>query len=99
MDTTDYYVKSTKNERHQLMFRFLLDEMGNRVGKVFPKNKIVVFDDQELVAILDYRSNRKYTLPSPKVNTVASDDVESNSLFSGTTGQTFFVTYMFSDTP
>jgi len=99
MDTTDYYVKSTKNERHQLMFRFLLDEMGNRVGKVFTKNKIVVFDDQELVAILDYRSNRKYTLPSPKVNTVASDDVESNSLFSGTTGQTFFVTYMFSDTP
>jgi hypothetical protein len=99
MDTTDYYVKSTKNERHQLMFRFLLDEMGNRVGKVFTKNKIVVFDDQELVAILDYRSNRKYTLPSPKVNTVASDDVEANSLFSGTTGQTFFVTYMFSDTP
>jgi hypothetical protein len=98
MDETDYYVKSTKNERHQLMFRFLLDEMGNRVGKVFPKNKIVVFDDQELVATLDYRSNRKYTLPSPKVNTVASDDVEANSLFSGTTGQTYWVTYVFSDT-
>jgi hypothetical protein len=98
MDETDYYVKSTKNERHQLMFRFLLDEMGNRVGKVFPKNKIVVFDDQELVATLDYRSNRKYTLPSPKVNTVASDDIEANSLFSGTTGQTYWVTYVFSDT-
>ena len=98
MDTVDYYVKSTKNERHQLMFRFLLDEFGNRVGKVFPKNKIVVFDDQELVAILDYRSNRKYTLPSPKVNTVASDDIADDSLFLGTTGQTYWVTYMFSET-
>lgn len=98
MDTTDYYVKSTKNNRHQLMFRFLLDEMGNRVGKVFPKNKIVVFDDQELVATLDYRSNRKYTLPAPKVNTVASDDIANDSLFSGTTGQTYWVTYMFSET-
>jgi hypothetical protein len=98
MDVTDYYVRSTKNNRHQLMFRFLLDEMGNRIGKVFPKNKIVVFDDQELVAVLDYRSNRKYTLPAPKVNTVASDDVISNSLYSGGTGQTYFVTYMFSET-
>ena len=66
MDTTDYYVKSTKNAKHQLLFRFLVDEQNNKVGKVFVKNKIVVFDDQELVAILDYRSNRKYTLPAPK---------------------------------
>ena len=98
MDETDYYVRSTKNSRHQLMFRFLLDEMGNRVGKVFPKNKIVVFDDQELVATLDYRSNRKHTLPSPKVNTVASDDIADDSLFLGTSGQTYWVTYMFSET-
>ena len=80
------------------MFRFLLDEVGNRVGKVFPKNKIVVFDDQELVAILDYRSNRKYTLPSPRVFATPSNSTADNSMLqgtTGTTGQTVWITYMF----
>jgi hypothetical protein len=95
MGNEDYYIKSTKNEKHQLMFRYLIDEQGNNVGKVFPKNKIVVFDDQELVAILDYRSNRRYTLPAPKVGVINSDTTESNSLLTGTTGQTVWVTYMF----
>ena len=98
MDSTDYYVRSTKNDRHDLLFRYLIDEVGNKVGKVFPKNKIVVFDDQELVAILDYRSNRKFTLGAPKVTAVPSNDVASNSIISGTTGQTFYVTYMLSET-
>lgn len=98
MDSTDYYVKSTKNATHELLFRYLIDEQGNKVGKVFPKNKIVVFDDQELVAVLDYRSNRRYTLGAPKVGLTPSDDAAANSLLSGTTGQTLWVTYMFSDT-
>ena len=97
MDTTDYYVKSTKNAKHQLLFRFLVDEQNNKVGKVFVKNKIVVFDDQELVAILDYRSNRKYTLPAPKISTVPSDTVTASSLLTST-GQTAFVTYVFANT-
>ena len=97
MDTTDYYVKSTKNAKHQLLFRFLVDEQNNKVGKVFVKNKIVVFDDQELVAILDYRSNRKYTLPAPKISTVPSDTVTANSLLTST-GQTAYVTYVFANT-
>jgi hypothetical protein len=97
MDTTDYYVKSTKNAKHQLLFRFLVDEQNNKVGKVFVKNKIVVFDDQELVAILDYRSNRKYTLPAPKISTVPSDAVTANSLLTST-GQTAYVTYVFANT-
>ncbi len=98
MDTTDYYVRSTKSERHDLLFRYLIDEVGNKVGKVFPKNKIVVFDDQELVAILDYRSNRKFTLGAPKVTAVPSNDTVANSIISGTTGQTFYVTYLISET-
>lgn len=98
MDTTDYFINSTKNEKHQLMFRYLLDEMGNKVGKVFPKNKTIVFDDQELVAILDYRSNRRYTLGSPKISSIPTDELPQNSILSGSTGQTFWVTYMFSDT-
>ena len=98
MDTTDYYVRSTKSERHELLFRYLKDEQGNRVGKVFPKNKIVVFDDQELVAILDYRSNRKFTLGAPKVTAVPSNNTVANSIISGTTGQTFYITYLLSET-
>lgn len=97
MDSTDYYIKSTLNSRHQLLFRYLIDESGNKVGKVFPNNKIVVFDDQELVAILDFRSNRRYTLGAPKVSLVHSDDTPSNSIFSGGTGQTMWISYMLSE--
>ena len=97
MDETDYYVKSSINSRHQLKFRYLLDEQGYKVGKVFVNNKIIVFDDQELVAILDYRSNRKYTLPSPKLGLLPIDGNISNSMLS-TTGVTAWVTYMFENT-
>ncbi len=93
MDSVDYYVKSTKNADSVLPFRYLLDENDIRVGKVFYNNKIVVFDDQELVATLDYRSNRKYTLPAPKVYATPSDTIGSSSMLS-TTGQTVWLTYM-----
>jgi hypothetical protein len=96
MGTENYYIKSTINDKFQLMFRYLLDENGNKVGKVYPNNKIIVFDDQELVAMLDYRSNRRHTLPSPKVGLTPSDVSASNSILSGTTGQTVWVTYMLS---
>jgi hypothetical protein len=98
MDSTDYYIRSTKNDRHDLLFRYLIDEQGNKVGKVFPKNKIVVFDDQELVAVLDYRSNRRFTLGAPKVSSVPSNNTAANSIIPGTSGQTFYVTYMLSKT-
>jgi hypothetical protein len=96
MDTEDNYVKSTKNDRHQLLFKYLVDEQGYKVGKVFPNNKIVVFDDQEIVASLDYRSNRKFTLGAPKVGLTPSYDSAANSILSGSTGQTIWVTYMVS---
>ena len=99
MDTTDYYVSSTKNTKpntNNLKFRFLLDEQGVRVGKVFVDKKIIVFDDQELVAVLEYKTNRKYTLPAPRFNTVPVDlptfyDLDPVVL----TGETAWVTYMF----
>jgi hypothetical protein len=91
-------VRSTKSERHELLYRYLIDERGNRVGKVFPKNKIIVFDDQELVAVLDYRSNRRFTLGAPKVSAVPSNNTAANSIIPGTSGQTFYVTYMLSKT-
>jgi hypothetical protein len=95
MGSEDYYIKSTKNSKHQQHFRYLYDEQGIKVGKVFPHNKTIVFDDQELVAMLDYRSNRRYTLPAPKAIPVPSDVSSANSLLSGTTGQTVWLTYMF----
>lgn len=93
MGGDDNYIKSTKNSGHQLLYRYLYDEQGIKVGKVFPHNKTIVFDDQELVALLDYRSNRRYTLPAPKAIALPSDVSASNSLLDGTTGQTVWVTY------
>jgi hypothetical protein len=97
MDNTPYFIKSTVNEKHQIEFRYLLDEQNNKVGKVFINNKTIVFDDQELVAMLDYRSNRKYTLPSPKLGLTPSDGVVSHSLLP-TTGDTVWLTYVFGNT-
>lgn len=99
MDTTDYYISSSKNVKpntNNVKFRFLLDEQGIKVGKVFVDKKIIVFDDQELVAVLEYKSNRKYTLPAPRFNTVPLDipgHSDTNEVI--LTGQTAWVSYMF----
>lgn len=94
MDSTDYYINSAKNAYHSLQFRYLIDEFNNKVGKVFHSNKIIVFDDQEIVAVLDYKTNRKFTLPAPQLSLVNSNKPAEESLLSGTTGQTLWVTYM-----
>jgi hypothetical protein len=102
MGATDYYVSSTMNlypNSNNVVFRYLLDEQGNKVGKVFTGKKIVVIDDQEIVAALDYRSNRKYTLPAPRVAQVPIDlpctPAETPLV---TSGHTAYVTYYFENT-
>lgn len=100
MDTVDQTITtpaSIVDSRFTLPFRYLLDENDNRVGRVFYTHKTIVFDDQEIVAMLDYRSNRRYTLDAPKVFLVPSDLSPANSLVSGTTDQTFWVTYTFTN--
>lgn len=95
MDTTDYYVKSVTGiteSTFNIKYRYLIDESNNRVGKVFVNHKIIIFDDQELVAVLDYRSNRKYTLSAPKLKLLPTGDIAANSLLSDT-GDTLWVTY------
>jgi len=42
------------------------------VGKVFPQQKMVVIDDDEIVAAISYKSNRNWTLPPLSANLVAS---------------------------
>lgn len=98
MDSTDYWVKSKINANQLLKYRYLLDVNEFRVGKVFVDNKTIVIDDQELVAVLDYKSNRKYTLPSPKLSLIPSDSSGTESFFSGSTAQSVWVSYMFNYT-
>jgi hypothetical protein len=94
-DEQPYFINSSINEKHQITFYYLTDENLNRVGKVFPHNKTIVIDDQELVAMLDYKSNRRFTLPAPKLGLTPSNDLPGNSIFDGTTGKTAWVTYNF----
>ena len=102
MGTTDYYVSSAVNNKpntNNLKFRFLVDQQGVNVGKVFVDKKIIVFDDQELVAALEYKTNRKWTLPAPRFSTVPLDLPTFYDLDQViTTGQTAWVTYMFQNT-
>ena len=65
----------------------------NRVGKVFPDDKLVVIDDEEIIASMSWAANRNFTLPAPKVSLTTP----SNSLPGILTGtdQTMWVTYRF----
>lgn len=98
MDSTDYYVTSSKNSlpnTNNVVFRYLLDEQGYKVGKVFTGKKIIVFDDQEIIAALEYKANRRYTLPAPRVSSVPVDlpcAVGDDPVLS--TGQTAYITYL-----
>lgn len=97
MHTTDYYVSSKINPNQKIKFRYLIDEFGNKVGKIFVNNKVIVIDDQELVAVMDYKSNRKYTLPAPKINLLPSNLNPADSFYTGYTEQTVWVSYMFTN--
>lgn len=45
----------------------LIDDNQYIVGKCFPDMKIFLIEDQELVKVLAFKSNRNWTLPTPKV--------------------------------
>ena len=90
MGSVDKEIVSSYNSRFVLKYRDLLDEQNIRVGKIFYNQQVIIFDDEEIVAALDYKSNRKYTLPAPKVNTIVSYDPITEL----TTGKTMWVTYM-----
>jgi hypothetical protein len=92
MGTTDKYVVSKLNETSILKYRDLLDERNFIVGKIFYNKKVIVFDDQEIVAVLDHKSNRRYTLPTSKLGYVSPTG--TTALLSGTTGTTLYVSYI-----
>jgi hypothetical protein len=72
------------------------------VGRVFPDQQTVVFDDEEIVAALSYKSNRNWTLPAPKVgliipNVCNFDNTTAYGVLSADT-EYMYVTYRFQDT-
>jgi hypothetical protein len=74
----------------------------NRVGKVWPDYQMITFDDEEIVAVLNSKSNRNWTLPAPKLglmipNTCGDLEVGTEGLLSGS-NETLWVTYRFNNT-
>jgi hypothetical protein len=61
------------------------------VGKVFPQYKMIVIDDEEIVAATSYKSNRNWTLPELTTNLVAPSGGTSTGLVAQ--NETIFVTY------
>jgi hypothetical protein len=95
MGSADKYMVSKINPtKMSILYRDLLDEQGIKVGKIFVNNKVIVFDDKELAAVLDIKSNRRYTLPTPKLELTHSTD--GSYVLDGTTGKTLYVSYVFS---
>lgn len=68
------------------------DGIPNRVGKVFPDDKIIVIDDPELIAVMSYASNRNFTLPAPKLTTVQADNSTGNGIIFE--GNVMYVSYL-----
>jgi hypothetical protein len=73
----------------------------NRVGKVFPDLKQIVFDDEEIVAAMSYKSNRNWTLPAPRLNLMTpnscTNDGSTQGILSAST-EYLYITYRFDNT-
>ena len=69
---------SNMNQEGLRYYHLWDDNMGtgsttpNRVGKIFPDYKMVVIDDEELLAAMSYKSNRSWTLPAPTTTKLAA---------------------------
>ena len=109
-----HYLKSTKNvDMNDPGIRYfhlwdnnpnvnaLIPNTPNRVGKVFPDLKIVVFDDEEIIAAMSYKSNRNWTLPAPKVSLITPNicGLDNSSVEGILTGSSeyLYVTYRLSN--
>jgi hypothetical protein len=106
-----YYIESKRDisfNNPGLRYYHLWDTFANsngipnRVGKVFPDLKIIVFDDDEIVAALNYKSNRSWTLPAPKLGLITPNTF--GGVLGGTVGllsgntETLFMTYALNST-
>ena len=106
---TPYYIQSNENldmNNPGIRYFHLYDTHPNpdgrpsRVGKVFPDDKVIVFDDEEIIAAMTYVANRNYTLPAPKLGYSAPglcNDTSTDGLLDND-NQCVWVTYGF-DSP
>ena len=87
-----YYIKSTRNfdmNDPGIRYYHLWDTNPdsnnklNRIGKVFPDQQVIIIDDEEVVAAMDYKSNRNWTLAAPKLATLIPNTCFSNSTANG----------------
>ena len=107
---TVQYIKSSKNlDMNNPGIRYynlwdthmLVDGFPSRVGKVFPDQKLIVIDDEEIIAAMSYKANRNWTLPAPKLslitpNTCGDLTTSIDGLLTGNS-ETLYVTYRFSN--
>jgi len=93
VDSTTTY----RDELTNLEYGYLrIEDIGTNVGRVFYEKKMIVIDDVEVQAALQYTSNRSYTLPDPLVTSTSTSDGANGGLDTGTT---YFITYGVHDTP
>lgn len=94
-DITPFLLKSNISGAF-IPFIYLTDENGNNVGKIFYTKKLVVIDDPEIVGVLDFKNNRRYTLPSPELlmlpNNIFYNTITGNTLLNS--GQSIWVSYL-----
>ena len=64
------------------------------VGKVFPNEKIVVVDNEELLAAMSYKSNRNWTLPDLKSELTSPVNGECTGTLKA--GERIYLTYYMS---
>jgi hypothetical protein len=106
---TVHYLKSTKNEDMNnpgIRYYHLWDTHPNddgypsRIGKVFPDSKVVIIDDEEILAAMSYKSNRNWTLAAPQVSLTTPNVCDTQTspigLLTGS-NQTLYVTYRLSN--
>lgn len=74
--------------------------LPSRIGKVFPDSKLIIIDDEEIVAALSYKSNRNWTLPAPQVSLITPNTCGVSNSTGVLTGgsETLWITYRLSNT-
>jgi hypothetical protein len=105
MRFTSDTIKKTLSSNNDIEYYDLIEYSGMTnsgstlpyvVGKVFPQLKIVVIDDEELVAAMSYKSNRNFTLPDLSAQLITS--VSGNCTGVLKAGETLYMSYWLENT-
>jgi len=101
---TEKYDMVSQGMRYYHLWDLNPDSNGNlnRIGKVYPDSKMVVIDDEEIIAAMSYKSNRNWTLPAPNISLISPNLCQNySSINEGllTSNQEYlWLTYRFENT-